>query len=303
MESFNVQSFIDSLVYDFDTVRYLQAYGRLKETLPIIKRIILRIQTFREYADEAQGNNFNDIFLPTFWDQNFSKAIKRQDVRQKIMGFSNHEDAVLDKDLENIEYVLFVGNLRVWAYQNISKLKQSIKSPQQKNMEFTLAILSGVVIALCLLLLIIVSYCCQDWGLSDDVYDGRNFEKFVCSGKSKTINFNYYLEMNPHIPHEENFSVRWQGFLMVPKDGNYVLSFIVDDGARLFIDGNPVIDAWYDNNSVEFDKKIFLTKGLHPIRLDYYNHLFGVVLRLFWTPEGGEKKIIPSYYLRQGIGG
>jgi len=156
---------------------------------------------------------------------------------------------------------------------------------------------------LCLALIFIFNTFSQNWGLKGDFYDGRNFEKWIISGGNKTINFHYYLEMNQRLSHEQNFSARWKGFLLAPKDGNYTIFLVVDDGARLFIDETPVIDAWYDSDSVEFNKKIFLSKGPHTIRLEYYNHNWGIALRLFWRPEGGKKEIIPAYYLRQNASG
>src|SRR6185503_9914902 len=44
-----------------------------------------------------------------------------------------------------------------------------------------------------------------------------------------------------------NFSVRWTGKLTPPESGNYTLGFTADDGARLYIDGKLLVDAWSSN--------------------------------------------------------
>ena len=42
----------------------------------------------------------------------------------------------------------------------------------------------------------------------------------------------------------DHFSVRWDGDVSFIEDDNYVFSSYADDGARLYIDGNLVIDRW-----------------------------------------------------------
>jgi len=302
MDHSEIYQFIDSLIYDFDTIRYLQEYGRIKETVPMMKRIFVKIQLFQQEVIEKQ-DSLKGVFPKAFWEQSFLGTETMGDMRNKTFEMSSREDLILEKDLEEIGFINFVRDTRRWAYQNMFQLREIIKSPQQKKLEMVLVVLCGCVIGLCLALVLILKVFTQNWGLKGDFYDGKNFEKWVATGVNKNINFHYYLEMNSHIPHEQNYSARWKGFLVAPKDGNYTFSLLVDDGARLFIDDKPVVDAWYDSDSVEFKKSIFLTKGPHTIRLDYYNHLWGIALRLFWTPEGGKKEIIPAYYLRQSIGG
>ncbi|MBF0595556.1 MAG: hypothetical protein HQL22_11410, partial [Candidatus Omnitrophica bacterium] len=138
----------------------------------------------------------------------------------------------------------------------------------------------------------------QDWGLTGEFYNGRNFELLIATGNAKTINFNDYKEMNPQIP-AENFSARWQGALIVPNDGKYTFSILVDDGGRLFIDDLPVVEDWSVHPPTEYSKDISLSKGDHKIRIEYNNVMQGAVLKLYWTREGGHKQIIPAAYLRQ----
>lgn len=66
------------------------------------------------------------------------------------------------------------------------------------------------------------------------------------------------------------FSVRWSGKLMVPQDGEYTFYLDdLDDGGRVFIDGREVIDAWYVQFASVRSSPIFLTRGLHTVRVDY----------------------------------
>ncbi|MEW5718745.1 MAG: PA14 domain-containing protein, partial [Chloroflexota bacterium] len=44
----------------------------------------------------------------------------------------------------------------------------------------------------------------------------------------------------------DNFSVRWTRWLYLDAPGNWTFVTTTDDGARLFIDDQLVIDAWQD---------------------------------------------------------
>ncbi len=268
MENSEIRSFIDATTYDFETIDHYLQYGRIEETMPVMLQILARIRTFK----------FNGLFqAPPF----------------------RLEGLILEKDLEALDYESFIRVIRAWTFKNIAQLKDKTKTAQEKQIEMLLVVLGGCVIVVsCLFIFNFLSFF-QTWGLKGDFYEGKHFGKHLSSQVSKMINFSYYLEMDPRLPHEQDFSARWTGYLLAPRDGNFVLSLVVDDGARLYIDDKLIIDAWYDNDSVEFNKSVYLTQGPHAIRIEYYNNVYGVALRLFWTPPGGSKEIIPAYYLRQ----
>jgi hypothetical protein len=103
------------------------------------------------------------------------------------------------------------------------------------------------------------------------------------------INFDW--SKSPPLP--PPFSVEWTGKLLVEQPGEYVFSLIADDGAMLEIDGHEVIagePAFLQEKSGTLE----LTAGLHPIRVRYFNILFGGSVRLWWELTSRPKQIIPS---------
>lgn len=84
---------------------------------------------------------------------------------------------------------------------------------------------------------------------------------------------------------EENYSVRWTGFLFVPKEGDYDFITYSDDGVRLFIDEKPVIDNWTRHSLTKNQGTIHLTAGTHPIRLEYFQFVGVGGMRLLWKEE------------------
>ncbi|MDH4135837.1 MAG: PA14 domain-containing protein, partial [Anaerolineae bacterium] len=65
----------------------------------------------------------------------------------------------------------------------------------------------------------------------------------------------------------DNFSARWSRGLHFPA-GNYRFHVRVDDGVRLWIDGNLVIDQWHDS-STTYTADVNLTDGLHHLKMEY----------------------------------
>lgn len=73
----------------------------------------------------------------------------------------------------------------------------------------------------------------------------------------------------PGIP-SDNFSVRWTRWLYFDTPGNWTFVLTIDDGARLFIDDQLVIDAWQDQQTTTRAIALNLTQAFHLIRLEYY---------------------------------
>ncbi len=278
------QSFIDETIYDFQTIEYSLEFGRTKETIPVLLKMLERVRS-------------SGLLPPSFWGQDLCQGMKIDDFYAKIKELARDPLAVSDKALEEMEYRQYIGQLRSLVFDNIYQLRQSLKSPSQKNIELALLVLSASAIGACLAVMVFLRFFLQDLGLKGDFFAGQNFERHVSSGYSKTINFGDFYEMDAHMPYEHS-SARWQGSLLVPKDGVYTFFLLVDDGTRLYIDGEPVIDKWQEYDSVEFNKTMSLSKGEHDIRIDFFNDRYRSVLRLYWSFDNHPKTIIPAWNLR-----
>jgi hypothetical protein len=65
---------------------------------------------------------------------------------------------------------------------------------------------------------------------------------------------------------------------------------IVDDGARLWVDGNLLIDGWESESTRELTQDLGLTRGEHSLRLEYFENRVTATVRLYW-----EKLSKPSF--------
>ncbi len=273
---------IESILRDLDTIRYLKSYSRLKETLPFLQRVLSR----------------QNFLSEPFWKQNFTAEISMQQMRETIEALSRDAADVSEADLEKIEYPQFLGLVRSSILDGIWQFRQSNKSHSQKKIERALKIVASALFTAGVLLCVVLFAFFGKWGLSADFYKGVNFDEFLLTSNHKTLNFHHYLEMSPYIP-GENFSARWSGALLAPADGVYKLSVIADDGIRLTVDDNTLINEWSDHDSVKFSADAVLTKGPHKIQIEYFNRLGNCCLMLSWTKPGAEtEEIIPAWNLR-----
>ena len=99
----------------------------------------------------------------------------------------------------------------------------------------------------------------------------------------KQINYEWQDNAPMEGINKDNFSVRWTTTLKAPKNGNYVLDIISDDGARLYIDDKLVINDWNDHAAQNSSTTInFKNNETHKIVLEYYENGGDATIKLGW---------------------
>jgi hypothetical protein len=79
----------------------------------------------------------------------------------------------------------------------------------------------------------------------------------------------------------DDFSIRWTGKASFDA-GSYRFHLWVDDGARLLLDGQKILDGWEDGSARELTVDAGLAKGTHTIVLEYYERTYDARVRLSW---------------------
>ena len=89
----------------------------------------------------------------------------------------------------------------------------------------------------------------------------------------------------------ENYSVRWTGVLVAPTTADYELGTFSDDGSRLFINGELLVDDWSEHGPQGcWSRRIHLNKGEGvDVRMEYFQAGGGATARLGWI--GGDPGI------------
>ncbi len=93
------------------------------------------------------------------------------------------------------------------------------------------------------------------------------------------------------------FYVRWTGVIRVPKDGRVRFTTDSDDGSRLFVDGQLVVDNGGLHPMEEQSGEIELKAGDHEFKVDLFENGGGVGCRVYWQATGGAREIIPEAVL------
>jgi PKD repeat protein len=93
----------------------------------------------------------------------------------------------------------------------------------------------------------------------------------------------------PGVP-VDGFSARWSRSLNFSA-GTYRFYALADDGVRLWIDGNLVIDQWHDSSPTTYTADVTLSAGWHTVVMEYYEDTGGAVVQLTW----GEVTYYPDW--------
>ena len=96
---------------------------------------------------------------------------------------------------------------------------------------------------------------------------------------------------------KEYFGILFKGYISVPEDGLYRFSVVSDDGSRLYIGDELVVDNDGLHGPAEITGQIILEKGTHSIRVDFFQGSGGIDLAVAYQGPGIERQLIPAAIL------
>ena len=97
----------------------------------------------------------------------------------------------------------------------------------------------------------------------------------------RTINFDWGGGSPASGLPADNFSAEWTRSVSIDT-GTYRFHVLADDGARLWVDDQLLIDQWHDGSLREATYDYAVTGGTHNIRLDYYERTGSARVKLWW---------------------
>jgi len=165
----------------------------------------------------------------------------------------------------------------------------------------------GMAVFIGLVLLSAVSVKAFAYMLSADgivvtYYDGIDFGKRVCSRNERLLLRNYGRGRPALFAPADRFSARWEGILVVPETDVYGFFSQSDDGLRLYIDGELLIDNWRKQGWLLSGKhaRKRLLAGRHRVVVEHFDDRGDAALRIRW--KGGPippNTVIGVPYLRK----
>lgn len=93
---------------------------------------------------------------------------------------------------------------------------------------------------------------------------------------------------------DDHFGYQFRSQINIPEKGVYKFHIYSDDGARLFIDDQEVIDNDGSHSAGEATGKVALEKGFHEICVIYFEDYMGQALEIGITGKNLPKQVLPD---------
>ena len=91
----------------------------------------------------------------------------------------------------------------------------------------------------------------------------------------------------------DHFALSFEGYIEVPQDGIYTFYTRSDDGSQLFVHDKLVVDNNGSHSAQVRRGNIALQKGLHPIRVAYFEDFLGETLEIGFEGAGLDRRRVP----------
>ncbi|MHC4227457.1 MAG: PA14 domain-containing protein, partial [Planctomycetota bacterium] len=133
-------------------------------------------------------------------------------------------------------------------------------------------------------------------GVKGQYYNGMNFETLVLTRVDPQIDFNWGDPGGPDPSvGDDQFSARWTGEVEAAFTETYTFYTNSDDGLRLWIGGQQLVNNWTDHGPTEDKGTIDLVAGnTYSLQMEYYENGGGAVAELRWSSPRTPKQLIPQ---------
>jgi hypothetical protein len=132
-------------------------------------------------------------------------------------------------------------------------------------------------------------------GLTATYYDNRDFTGPSVTRVDARVDFDWQAGA-PHASiGSDTFSARWTGKILPAHSERYTFYLSGDDGVRLVVNGQLVVDGWQADVSFQHSGSIEFQGGrLYDIKLEYREDYGSSHVNLAWASASQPKQIVPT---------
>jgi hypothetical protein len=135
-------------------------------------------------------------------------------------------------------------------------------------------------------------------GLRGEYYNKKDFTRLALTRTDATVNFDWGKDAPAPEVQKNAFSVRWTGQVQPRYSETYTFYAVSDDGVRVWVNGQPIINNWNNHSVREDSGTITLVAGQrYDIQIDYYEDGGDAVIKLLWSSPSQAKEVIPQSQL------
>jgi hypothetical protein len=132
-------------------------------------------------------------------------------------------------------------------------------------------------------------------GLKGEYYDNMDLTAFKLSRTDRTVSFNWGTGSPASTIGVDTYSVRWTGEVKARYSQLYTFYTNTDDGVRLWVNGQLLIDKWVNQAATQWSGTIALTAGRrYAIRMEYFDNTGDGLASLQWSSASQVKEVIPQ---------
>jgi hypothetical protein len=122
-----------------------------------------------------------------------------------------------------------------------------------------------------------------DW--KAEYYDNRRLKGDPVLVRNETEIDHHWGHGSPGSPvPADNFSARWTRKVKF-KSGTYLFRVRVDDGVRLWVGDELVIDSWEDGSARWIKTEHKISRGTHKVKVEYYEHWGDARFEMSWERQ------------------
>ena len=143
---------------------------------------------------------------------------------------------------------------------------------------------------------------------SDPFWQAAYWNNMTLSGSPALQRTDSNLDFNwgggspgPGIP-ADGFSARWARYLDL-QAGTYRFSATSDDGMRVYVNNELIINDWSDHSARTVSADKYLSSGHHLVVVEYYEKTVDAVARLTWAPVAAIVNWRGEYYANMNLSG
>lgn len=136
-------------------------------------------------------------------------------------------------------------------------------------------------------------------GFVGSYFDNKDLTSLKFTRVDPTINFNWGKGSPNSLIGNDTFSIIWNGYIAPPVNNIYTFYAYSDDGVRVWVNNQLIIDKWFNRSAREYMGTISLNGGqAYNIKVSYYENSGNAVIKLSWSSPNLPKQILGQPYLR-----
>lgn len=138
-------------------------------------------------------------------------------------------------------------------------------------------------------------------GLSVVYYNRKDLSGTSIVRTDTAIDFNFKRGSPQKFIAPDTFSARWLGAIEPRFSELYTFTTTSNDGVRLWVDDQLLIDQWNDHVATEHTATITLQAGQrYALRLEYYENTGKALIKLEWASASQPREVVPRSQLYSG---